>query len=171
MGIIKYVADPQSELPQITYWTMGALDSVTLPIIAFAVVPIVICIVILIRMSWWIDIIAMGETDAKTLGANVKRIRLITIACATLLTAISVCMCGTIGWIGLVIPHFARMFVGANNTRLMPVAALLGAIFLVVVDTVARTVATVEVPLGIITGLIGAPFYAWLLYKQRMSLH
>ena len=171
MGIIKYVADPQSELPQITYWTMGALDSVTLPIVAFATVPIILCTVLLIRMSWWIDIIAMGETDAKTLGANVKRIRLITIVCATLLTAISVCMCGTIGWIGLVIPHFARMFVGANNTKLMPTAALLGSVFLVIVDTVARSVATVEVPLGIITGLIGAPFYAWLLYKQRMSLH
>jgi len=171
MGIIKYVADPQSELPQITYWTMGSLDGLTFPILAFASVPIAICIIILIRMSWWIDIIAMGETDAKTLGANVKRIRFITIICSTLLTAISVCMCGTIGWVGLVVPHFARMFVGANNTKLMPTAALLGAVFLVGVDTIARNIAMVEVPLGIITGLVGAPFYAWLLYRQRMTLH
>lgn len=171
MGIIKYVADPLSELPQITYWTMGSLDGLTFPILAFAAVPIAICTAVLIRMSWWIDIIAMGETDAKTLGANVKRIRMITIACSTMLTAISVCMCGTIGWIGLVVPHFARMFVGANNTRLMPTAALLGAVFLVGVDTVARNIAMVEVPLGIITGLVGAPFYAWLLYRQRMTLH
>lgn len=171
MGIIKYVADPLSELPQITYWTMGSLDGLTFPILAFAAVPITICVIVLIRMSWWIDIIAMGEQDAKTLGANVKRIRLITILCSTLLTAISVCMCGTIGWIGLVIPHFARMFVGANNTRLMPTAALLGAVFLVGVDTIARNIGAVEVPLGIITGLVGAPFYAWLLYRQGMSLH
>lgn len=171
MGIIKYVADPQSQLPQITYWTMGSMDGITFPILAFAVIPIVVCTIVLMRMSWWIDIIAMGETDAKTLGANVTRIRLITIVCSTLLTAISVCMCGTIGWIGLVVPHFARMFVGPNNTKLMPTAALLGAIFLVIVDTLARSIAVVEVPLGIITGLVGAPFYAWLLYKQRMTLH
>ena len=150
---------------------MGSLDGLTFPILAFAAVPITICVIVLTRMSWWIDIIAMGEQDAKTLGANVKRIRLITILCSTLLTAISVCMCGTIGWIGLVIPHFARMFVGANNTRLMPTAALLGAVFLVGVDTIARNIGAVEVPLGIITGLVGAPFYAWLLYRQRMSLH
>ena len=171
MGIIKYVADPTSELPQITYWTMGSLDSITLPIIAFAIIPIILCVVVMFRMSWWIDIIAMGEVDAKTLGANVVKIRLITIVCSTLLTAISVCMCGTIGWVGLIVPHFARMFVGPNNTKLMPTAALLGAIFLTIVDTIARTIATVEVPLGIITGLVGAPFYAWLLYKQRTSLH
>lgn len=171
MGIIKYVADPQSELPQITYWTMGSLNNVSMTVVAVCIIPIVICTLILIRMSWWIDIISMGEKDAKTLGANVNRIRLITIICSTLLTAISVCMCGTIGWIGLVVPHFARMFVGPDNTRLMPTSALLGAIFLMVVDTLARNVAVVEVPLGIITGLVGAPFYAWLLYKQRMTLH
>lgn len=171
MGIIKYVADPQSQLPQITYWTMGSLDNVTFEYILYGLLPIVICTTVLIRMSWWIDIISMGEIDAKTLGANVSRIRLISIVCSTMLTALSVCMCGTIGWIGLVVPHFARMFVGPSNTRLMPTAALLGSIFLVIVDTLARSVAPVEVPLGIITGLVGAPFYAWLLYRQRMRLH
>lgn len=171
MGIIKYVADPQSELPQITYWTMGSLDSMSFSTITIAVLPILICTIIMIRMSWWIDIISLGEKDAKTLGASVNKIRFITIACSTLLTAISVCMCGTIGWVGLVVPHFARMFVGPNNTKLMPTAALLGSIFLVAVDTLARNVASVEVPLGIITGLVGAPFYAWLLYRQRMALN
>lgn len=171
MGIIKYVADPQSELPQITYWTMGSLDNVDMTVVGVCIIPIVICTLIMMRMSWWIDIISMGEKDARTLGANVNRIRLITIICSTLLTAISVCMCGTIGWVGLVIPHFARMFVGPDNTKLMPTSALLGAIFLMVVDTIARNIAVVEVPLGIITGLVGAPFYAWLLYKQRMTLH
>ena len=171
MGIIKYVADPQSELPQITYWTMGSMDAVTFPIIAYAVLPIVVCTLLLVRMSWWIDIISMGEVDARTLGANVKRIRFITICCATLLTAISVCMCGTIGWVGLVIPHFARMFVGPSNTKLIPTSAVLGAVFLMAVDTIARNIAAVEVPMGIITGIVGAPFYAWLLYKQRQRLH
>ena len=170
MGIIKYVADPQSELPQITYWTMGSLDGLSLYVVAFSGLPIAICIGILLRMSWWIDIISLGETDAKTLGANVGRIRLIIIACSTMLTAISVCMCGTIGWVGLVIPHFARLFVGTSNTKLLPSAALLGSIFLLLVDTISRNIAAVEVPLGIITGLVGAPFYAWLLYRQRAKL-
>ena len=171
MGIIKYVADPQSQLAQITYWTMGSLASASFSIIIYTILPIAVCTILLICMSWWIDIISIGETDAKTLGADVKKIRLITISCSTLLTALSVCMCGTIGWVGLVIPHFARMFVGPSNTRLIPASALLGAIFLLVVDTVARSVAPIEVPLGIITGLVGAPFYAWLLYRQRMNLH
>ena len=171
MGIIKYVADPQSELPQITYWTMGSLDGIGFPVIAFAVIPILVCVALLVRMSWWIDIISLGETDARTLGANVRRIRLITIGCATMLTAISICMCGTISWVGLVIPHFARMFVGPGNTKLIPASALMGAVFLVAVDTIARNIAAVEVPLGIITGLVGAPFYAWLLYRQRARLN
>lgn len=171
LGIIKYVADPQSELPKITYWTMGALDSVTFSTLAAEILPIITCTVILTGMAWWINIIAQGETDAKTLGANVPRIRLIAIVCSTLLTALAVCMSGTIGWIGLVIPHFARMFVGPDNTKLMPTATILGAIFLLLVDTVARNIAAVEIPLSIITGFIGAPFYAWLLYKQRLTLH
>lgn len=171
LGIIKYVADPQSELPQITYWTMGSMSNITFEYIAFVILPIIACTTILIRMSWWIDIVSMGETDAKTLGANVGKIRFISVICATMLTALSVCLCGTIGWVGLVVPHFARMFVGPSNTKLMPTAALLGAGFLLVVDTLARSIATIEVPLGIITGLVGAPFYAWLLYKQRMRLN
>lgn len=170
MGIIKYVADPKSELPQITYWTMGSLDGLSISVVAIAAIPIIICVLLLVRMSWWIDVISMGEKDAKTLGANVSRVRLITICCATLLTAISVCMCGTIGWVGLVIPHFARMFVGPSNTKLIPTSLMLGAIFLLAVDTIARTIAAVEVPLGIITGIVGAPFYAWLLYRQRAKL-
>lgn len=171
MGIIKYMADPQSELPQITFWTMGSLDGVTFSTLLIAVMPVVICIFVLVRMSWWIDIISMGVSDARILGANVPRIRFISIICATLLTAISVCISGTIGWVGLVIPHFSRMFAGSSNTKLIPIAALLGSLFMVAVDTLSRTIAPVEVPLGIITGLVGAPFYAWLLYRQRYKLN
>lgn len=171
IGIIKFIADPHEELPQITFWMMGSLDGLSMPIVLLAAIPIIICVALLVRLSWWIDVISMGQKDAQTLGANVNRIRLLTIAASTLLTATSVCLAGTIGWVGLVIPHFARMFVGANNTKLIPTAALLGSIFLLLVDTIARTVAPTEVPLGIITGLVGAPFYAWLLYRQRAKLN
>ena len=171
LGMIKYVADPQSELPQITYWAMGALDNVTYRELLISFLPITACIFLLIRMSWWIDILSFGETDARIIGANTRKIRFISIISSTLLTAIAVCLCGTIGWIGLVIPHFARMLVGAENSRVFPASVLLGSIFLIIVDTLARTVVDVEVPLSIITGLAGAPFYAWLLYLQRNRLN
>lgn len=171
MGIIKYAADPLEELPKITYWTMGSLDGVTFPVIGIVILPIAVSIVLLVRMSWWIDIISMGEKDARILGANVSRVRLITICSATLLTALSVSACGTIGWIGLVVPHFARLFVGPSNTKLIPSAAILGSIFLLLVDTIARNIAMIEVPLSIITGLVGAPCYAAFLYRQRAKLN
>lgn len=171
MGIIKYIADPIDELPRITYWTMGSLDSVDFNTLLVAIIPALLCLILLVRMSWWIDIISMGEKDAKTLGANVKLIRITVILCSTMLTALSVSMCGTISWIGLIIPHFARLLIGPNNTKLIPVTALLGAIFLLVVDTVARTIALVELPLSIVTGFIGAPCYALFLYRQRTRLN
>ena len=171
LGMIKYVADPQSELPQITYWAMGALDNVTYRELLISMLPITVCIFLLFRISWWIDILSFGEIDARIIGADTKKIRLISIISSTLLTAIAVCLCGTIGWIGLVIPHFARMLVGAENSRIFPASALLGSIFLIIVDTLARTIVDVEVPLSIITGLAGAPFYAWLLYLQRKRLN
>lgn len=171
MGMIKYAADPQSELPQITYWVMGALDNVTYTELLISLLPIFICIYILFRMSWWVDILSFGETDAAIIGANAGRIKLISIISSTLLTSIAVCLCGAVGWIGLVVPHFARILVGAKNSRVFPASALLGAIFLVIVDTLARSIVDVEVPLSIITGLVGAPFYAWLLYLQRKQLY
>ncbi len=132
---------------------------------------IIVSTIIILSMSWWIDVISLGERDAQTLGVNVRRTRNIAILCSTLLTASAVCVAGTIGWLGLVIPHFARMLVGPENTRLLPAAALVGAIFLLLVDTAARTIGSSEMPLSILTGIIGAPFFAWLLYRRRMKLH
>ena len=170
LGFIKYVADPETELAAITYWTMGSFSYVTLPEIGGILPAMIVPAIVLFAMSWWLDILSMGETEAKSLGANIKVIRNTAIVCATLMTASSVCISGTIGWIGLVIPHFARMFVGPNNTKLIPTAGLMGGIFLLLVDTVTRTISVAEMPVSILTGLIGAPFYALLLYRQRRSL-
>ena len=170
LGFIKYVADPETELAAITYWTMGSFSYVTMDEIKSIILTMVIPCVILMAMSWWIDILSMGESEAKSLGANISVIRNIAIACATLMTASSVCISGTIGWIGLVIPHFARMIVGPNNTKLIPAAGLMGGIFLLLVDTLTRTIGVAEMPVSILTGLIGAPFYAILLYRQRKTL-
>lgn len=167
MGMIKYWADPDTELAAITYWQMGSLSYITYDTLLSIAVPVIVCTVVLLLLGFRIDILSLGETDARTLGADVEKIRGVAIVCATLLTASSVCIAGTIGWIGLVIPHFGRMLVGSENKRLLPATCLIGAIFLLVVDTVTRTVGTAELPLSILTGVIGAPFYAWLLYRQR----
>ncbi len=170
LGFIKYVADPETELAAITYWTMGSFSYVTMAEIRSVILTMVIPMLILFGMSWWLDILSMGESEAKSLGANIKLIRNVAIACATLMTASSVCISGTIGWIGLVIPHFARMCVGPNNTKLIPTAGLMGGIFLLLVDTITRTISMAEMPVSILTGLIGAPFYAVLLYRQRKTI-
>ena len=170
LGFLKYVADPETEIAAITYWTMGSFSYVTFDEIKSVILAMVIPAIILMAISWWIDILSMGESEAKTLGANIVVIRNVAIACATLMTAASVCISGTIGWIGLVIPHFARMIVGPNNTKLIPAAGLMGGIFLLIVDTVTRTISISEMPVSILTGLIGAPFYAILLYRQRKTL-
>ena len=170
LGFIKYVADPETELAAITYWTMGSFSYVTLGEIKSVLLTMLVPMLILFAMSWWLDILSMGETEAKSLGANISVIRNIAIACATLMTASSVCISGTIGWVGLVIPHFARMCVGPNNTKLIPTAGLMGGIFLLLVDTATRTLSVAEMPVSILTGLIGAPFYALLLYRQRRTL-
>ncbi len=171
MGFIKYVADPDTQLAAITYWTMGSFSYISLgdllPTLPFIIIPALV----LQLMSWRIDVLSMGEQEAQALGINVRLVRGIVILCSTLLTASSVCIAGTISWVGLVIPHLGRMMVGPNNTKLLPVTALLGALFMLVVDTLTRTIGAAEMPISILTGIVGAPFYAWLLWRQRRSSH
>lgn len=171
MGFIKYVADPDTQLAAITYWTMGSFSYISLedllPTLPFIIIPAVV----LQLMSWRIDVLSMGEQEAQALGINVRLVRGIVILCSTLLTASSVCIAGTISWVGLVIPHLGRMIVGPNNTKLLPITALLGGLFMLVVDTLTRTIGSAEMPISILTGIVGAPFYAWLLWRQRRLSH
>ena len=170
MGIIKYVADPETELQSITYWQLGSLTKV-LPRDLMAVGPVIILgALVIFLLRWRINILSLGDKEAKTLGVSVSLVRNLLIICATLLTASAVCISGTIGWIGLVIPHFARMITGPDNTKAIPVSILMGAIFMVVIDTMARALTSVELPLSILTGIIGAPFYILILARQRMKL-
>jgi len=170
LGLMKYIADPLTQLADITYWQLGSFAYISAGSLLLILPTMVIPAVALFCVSWWINIMSLGEKEAQTLGANVYRIRGVVVLCATLLTASSVCVAGTIGWVGLVIPHFGRMIVGPDNTRLMPTACLLGALFMLMADTLTRTVGASEMPVSIITGIIGAPFYAWLLYRQRARL-
>jgi len=170
LAIMKFVAEEQTELSSIVFWQMGSLSSI-LGRELLAILPIfLICSSLLLLLSWRINILAFGDLEARTLGVNVRQVRSIVIICASLLTASAVSISGTIGWIGLVVPHLGRLVVGSDNTRTMPLAILIGALFMLLIDTLARTVSNVEVPLSILTGFVGAPLYAFLLYKQKTRL-
>ena len=170
VGIIKYIADPETQLADITYWTLGSLVKV-LSSDLFAIAPVIAagCRMVLL-LSWRINILSLGEQEARALGVHVGFVRGVVIICSTLLTASAVCVCGTIGWVGLVIPHLSRITVGQDNTKSIPVSLLMGAIFMVAIDTLARVLTSLELPLSILTGIIGAPFYFMVLAGQRMSL-
>lgn len=170
LGFIKFIADPYTQLASITYWTMGSFAYITLADLA-AILPILLIpTIILILIAWWIDVLSMGEDEAKTLGVRVGLIRGIAIVCSTLLTAGSVALAGTISWVGLIIPHFGRMLVGPSHRKLLPLCGLLGGVFMLLVDTLTRTLGTVEMPVSIITGLLGAPVFVWLLFWQRRNI-
>ena len=170
LGLLKYLADPETQLASITHWQLGSLATAVWRDVFTMGPPILAAIIILLLMRWRINILSLGENEAKSLGMDIRRARGIIIFCATMLTACAVCTSGTIGWIGLVIPHFGRMMVGPDNRKLIPLSAVLGAAFLLLIDTLARVLTSAELPLSILTGLIGAPFYFYLLLKQRMKL-
>ena len=133
-------------------------------------IPIVICLVFMLVIRWRMNILTLSDEEVHMLGRDAGWLRYAIILCATVLTACSVCISGTIGWVGLVIPHFSRMLVGPNNQRLLPLAIVLGAFFMLAVDTISRASMSAEIPLSILTGLIGAPFYFYLLLRQRLAL-
>ncbi len=170
MGIIKYLADPETQLASITYWLMGSLTKV-LASDLWAIGPVILAgAVVIILLRWRINILSLGDNEAKALGINIKVVRGVIILCATLMTACAVCLCGTIGWVGLVIPHLSRIVAGQDNVHSIPVSFLMGAVFMVLIDTLARVLTATEIPLSILTGIIGAPFYIMVLTGQRMKL-
>jgi iron complex transport system permease protein len=166
LTLLKYIADVNSQLPAIVYWLMGSLASVGYTDF-WALVPISIGISVLLVFSWRINVLSMGDKAARTMGIDVKRDKLIIITAATLATAGAVCISGVVGWVGLVIPHIGRMIVGNDNRRLIPVSMSIGAAFMVIIDTISRTITGAEIPLGILTALIGAPFFIFLLKKTK----
>lgn len=167
ISLLKVLSDPYDQLPAITFWLLGSLASIRKADV-FAAMPLVLLgLVPLILMRWRINVLSLGDEEAKALGVEAGRLRLVVIAAATLVTSSVVAISGVIGWVGLVIPHIARMLVGPDFSRLLPASMLLGAGYLVLVDTLARSIARVETPLGILTAMIGAPFFLWLLARGR----
>jgi iron complex transport system permease protein len=167
VALMKYLADPYNQLPAITFWLLGSLAAATpadvwstLPLILLGLVPMWL-------LRWRINLLSLDDEEARALGVETGRIRIVVIAAATLMTSAAVAISGVIGWIGLVIPHFARLLVGPDFSRLLPTSILLGATFLLAVDTLARTVARIEIPLGVLTAFIGTPLFLWQLATSR----
>jgi len=167
ISLVKYLADPLDELPAIVFWLMGSLASARFSDIMVAGIPMLIGTAGLIAVRWRINVLSMGDREAHTLGINTVLNKGIVITCATLATAGAVCVSGIIGWVGLVIPHIGRMLVGNDNKILIPVSFSLGASFLIIVDDLARMLTGAEIPLGILTALVGGPFFVYLLKKTK----
>ena len=172
ISLTKYIADAEYKLPDITFWLMGSLTNVTAtqvltiaPIVLLAVLP-------LYFSSWRLNVLSFGEDEAHTMGVQVQRLRLVVILSATLLTATVVSITGLIGWIGLVVPHIARFIIGSDNRYLLPTAFMLGSSFLIVIDLLSRTLSALEIPLGIIASIIGAPIFFFVLksVKSKQSV-
>ncbi|MBQ7942478.1 MAG: iron ABC transporter permease [Lachnospiraceae bacterium] len=165
VSLIKYVADPQDKLPAITVWLMGSLASASYQKVAIAAVTIVPCMIVLFVLRWKMNLLSLSEEEAKSLGVRVDQLRIVIIVVSTLMTAVSVSLCGIIGWIGLVIPHIGRFFIGNDHRGLIPACIILGATYLLLIDTIARTLTAAELPLSILTAIIGAPFFAIILRR------
>ncbi len=167
ISLLKILADPYDQLPAITFWLLGSIASTRASDVWSALPAVVIGLVPLVLLRWRINVLSLGDEEARSLGVEAGRVRAVVIMAATLITASVVAISGVIGWVGLVIPHIARMLVGPNFERLLPAAMLMGAAYLVLVDTLARSLGRIEVPIGILTAVVGAPFFLWLLWRGR----
>lgn len=166
VSMVKYVADAETQLPAITYWLMGGLNNAGYRSLMFGAPPIIIGIVILFVIRWRMNLLPLSEDEARSSGVNIMRLRAVTVICATMITASCVSMCGQVGWVGLLIPHMCRMKFGSNHLSLVPASISFGAVFMVAVDTVARTATAAEIPVSILTAIIGAPFFIVLMRKS-----
>ena len=166
VGLMKYFADTESKLGDIVNWQMGSMARISMPQVYVMAAVIVPCAILALLFRWRLNLLSVGERDASALGVNVAFDRFILILVSTFMTAVSVCFCGVISWVGLIIPHIARWLVGSDNRHTLPLSALIGSTFLVLSDLIARAATDYELPLGVITGLFGAPFFAYILCRK-----
>jgi iron complex transport system permease protein len=163
VGLVKYLADPYNQLPAMTFWLLGSLAATTVADLLPLIGPVAVGTIVLMALRWRLNVMSLPEDEARALGLATGPLRIAIVSAATLVTSASVATSGIIGWVGLVVPHLARALVGPDFPRLIPTAALLGGGYLLFIDTLARTAAPIEIPLGILTAVIGTPFFIWLL--------
>jgi iron complex transport system permease protein len=169
VGLVKYLADPYNQLPAMTFWLLGSLASTTLADLVPLATPVVFGTVVLVALRWRMNVMSLPEEEARALGVATGPLRIAIVTAATLVTSASVATSGVIGWVGLVVPHLARALVGPDFAKLLPTSVLLGGGYLLFIDTLARTAAPVEIPLGILTAVIGTPFFIWLLAGMQRN--
>ncbi|SMF23660.1 FecCD family ABC transporter permease [Desulfovibrio gilichinskyi] len=167
LSLIKFLADPDDKLPMIVYWLMGSLSSISMEDLYTILLPLGVCIIGLLMVRWRLNVLSFGDEEARTLGVEAGRLRFGIVVAVTIITASAVSVSGIIGWVGLVVPHLARMIVGPDYRKLIPASLALGACYLVLIDGIARNISSAEIPLGILTATVGAPFFAWLLGRGR----
>ncbi|MBR3994331.1 MAG: iron ABC transporter permease [Clostridia bacterium] len=167
IALVKYTADTESQLPAIEYWLMGSFNSASYESLAVGAIPIIFGITVLLLLRWRMNLVVLSDDEAISSGVNIKILRAVIIVCATMITASCVSMSGQVGWIGLLVPHMCRMKFGNNHTSILPASALFGAGFMVVVDTLARTISSAGLPLSVLTAIIGAPFFILLMRKTN----
>lgn len=169
-SLLKYTADPTSKLPEITYWLMGSFASASYTKILIGSPLILIGVAVIYLLRWKLNILSLSEDEAKASGMDIRKIRLAFILASTLITASSVSMCGQVGWIGLLVPHLSRMLVGSNNRYVIPISMSIGAAFMIAIDTMSRSISVIELPLSILTAIVGAPIFISLLRRNRKNL-
>jgi len=167
IALLKYLADPYNQLPAITFWLLGSLAAVAPGDLAIAAPFALAGLAPMLLLRWRMNLLALPDDEARALGVNTRRLRAIVVAAATLMTAAAVALSGIIGWVGLLVPHAARLLVGPDFGRLLPLAMLIGAAFLLAVDLLCRTLATIEIPPGVLTALVGTPVFLWLFAVSR----
>ena len=169
VGLVKYIADPYNQLPAMTFWLLGSLAAINVSDLVPLFGPVALGTLVLLALRWRMNVMSLPDEEARALGVSTGPLRIAIVAAATLVTSASVAAAGIIGWVGLVVPHIARTLVGPDFARLVPAAALLGGGFLLLIDTLARNVTAIEVPLGVLTALIGTPFFVWLLASMSKT--
>ena len=167
ISLLKYIADPQDTLPAITYWLLGSLSVSNLGGLGVCVCGITLGSAVIFYHRWRHNILMLDDAEAKSLGVNIKVLRLILLAACTLIVACAVSFCGIIGWVGLVVPHIARLIVGANSARVIPFSIFVGAIFMIFIDTIARSISGAELPISVLSAIVGAPFFIFILRRAK----
>ena len=169
VSLIKFTADPFEKLPQIIYWLMGTLVSINFQKILFILPAYTAAMIVLVLFRWRINVLSMGSSQAKSFGIDVRRDRMVVILASTLLTSLVVSISGIIGWVGIVIPHLARLIVGPDFRKLMPASISIGICYLIVIDDLCRTLTSMEIPIGVITGIIGIPLFVYFIYTKKVN--
>ncbi|MBO4494897.1 MAG: iron ABC transporter permease [Clostridiales bacterium] len=166
VSLVKFTADQEQQLPSITYWLMGSLQSATYSSLLIGLIPIAVSIIILFLLRWRLNLLMLSEEESCSSGVNMPRLRMVAILCATVATASSISMCGQVGWVGLIVPHMCRMVFGNDHRHLIPACVSFGGTFLIIVDTLARSISAAELPISILTAIIGAPFFIFLMRRK-----